>query len=184
LLAATALIFSQQILWSLGAILVHSETPQQADMELVLGGDASGGRILKACQLLQAGYAPRVMVSGQGSYYGTHESVLAIRLAVSQGCPEAAFLPFRYPATSTLEEAAHVVPELRKLGVRKLLVVTSPSHTARALRVFHRLAPDLEVHTVASVDRKWNSGYWWKSREGRKIWIMEAAKTVADFVGL
>lgn len=168
----------------MGACLVTSETPQKSDMELVLGGDATGSRILKACELLKSGYASRVMVSGEGSYYGTHESVLAINFAVSRGCPEDDFLPFKFPATNTVEEAGHVIPELRRLGVHRLLIVTSPSHTARAHRIFHRLAPDMEIHTVASDDRRWNGGYWWKTREGRKAWLLEAVKTLADFIGL
>jgi uncharacterized SAM-binding protein YcdF (DUF218 family) len=184
LLIAGTMFFSRQILWEMGALLVAAETPQKSDIELVLGGDATGSRILKACELLEGGYAHRVMVSGEGSYYGTHESVLAINLAVSQGCPREDFLPFKFPATNTVEEAEHVIPELRKLGVHKLLIVTSPSHTARAGRAFRRLAPDLEIHTVASSDRRWNGGYWWKTREGRKAWLLESVKTVADFIGL
>lgn len=184
LLTAVAWIFSRQILWEMGALLVTSETPQKSDMELVLGGDATGSRILKACELMQRGYAPRVMVSGEGSYYGTHESVLAINLAVNRGCARDGFLPFTFPATSTVEEAEHVIPELRKLGVRRVLIVTSPSHTARARRVFRHLAPDLEVHMVASDDLRWNRGYWWKTREGRKVWLLEWAKTLADYIGL
>jgi hypothetical protein len=30
----------------------------------------------------------------------------------------------------------------------------------------------------------WNHGYWWKQREGRKIWLQEETKTVADFFGI
>jgi len=181
---AFCLIFSQQILWWMGAALVASESPRKSDIEIVLGGDKSGNRILKSCELLQAGYAPRVLVSGEGSYYGTHESVLAINLAVSKGCPREAFTAFRYPATSTTDEAAHIVTELRRLGIHSVLVVTSPSHTARARRVFRRLGPDLDVHTVAARDINWNNGYWWKLREGRKIWLLESVKTLADFIGL
>jgi uncharacterized SAM-binding protein YcdF (DUF218 family) len=177
-------LFSQQILWHAGEVLVADEPPTHADIAAVLGGDPSGNRILKACELVKQGFVPHVLVSGEGTYYGTHESELAIRLAVSRGCPESVFTPFRYPAHSTVEEAEHVIPEMRRLGAKRILVVTSPSHTARARRVFRRIAPDLDIHSVASRDGKWNRGYWWKIREGRKLWLLEMTKTIADCFGI
>ena len=183
-LTAFCLIFSQQILWWMGAALVSSESPRTADIEVVLGGDATGNRILKACELLRSGYVSQALVSGEGSYYGTHESVLAINLAVSKGCARESFVAFKFPATSTVDELGHLIPELRRLGMHRVLLVTSPSHTARARRIFRRLGPDLEVHAVAARDFKWNNGYWWKIREGRKVWLLETVKTLADFIGL
>jgi uncharacterized SAM-binding protein YcdF (DUF218 family) len=167
----------------MGTMLVKSEAPQKADMEVVLGGDASGGRILKGCELIQSGYVPHALVSGGGSYYGNHESVLAINLAIKKGCPPDFFIPVQFQANSTFEEAQHVIVELRRAHAHKVLIVTSPSHTARAGRIFRRLAPDLEIHTVASRDRKWNQGYWWRTREGRKLWLLETVKSVADSLG-
>jgi uncharacterized SAM-binding protein YcdF (DUF218 family) len=175
------LLFSQRILWGMGEMLVAAEPPQKADMELVLGGDFTGGRILKACELIRSGYAPRAIVSGGGSVYGSHESILAIAYAATRGCPADYFIPVPFPATSTFDEAQQVILLVRRTGAHKILIVTSPSHTARAGRVFRRLAPDLDVHTVACIDSKWNKGYWWKTREGRKVWLLETAKTVADF---
>jgi uncharacterized SAM-binding protein YcdF (DUF218 family) len=177
------LLFSQRILWGMGEMLVGTDAPQKADMEVVLGGDATGSRILKACELIRSGYVPRALVSGGGNYYGSHESVLAINFAVNKGCPPDYFIPVQFPATSTFDEAQHVIVELRRAGAHKVLIVTSPSHTARAARIYHRLAPDLEFHTAACRDRKWNEGYWWKSREGRKTWLLESVKTLADFFG-
>lgn len=177
-------VFSQQILWGLGAVLVASEAPRKADIEVVLAGDAGGNRVLKACELLQEGYAPRILMSGADTYYGTRESLLAINLAVSRGCPREVFIPSNEPAFSTLEEATHIIPALRKMGVHSVLVVTSPSHTARARRIYRRLAPDLEIHTVAARDPHWNGGYWWKIRQGRKTWLLEMTKYLTDFLRL
>ena len=46
------------------------------------------------------------------------------------------------------------------------------------------MAPDLEVHVVACTMAKWNGGYWWKSREGEKLWFTEELKTFAEMGGL
>ncbi len=123
-------------------------------------------------------------MSGSGEFYGFHESRLAIDFASARGCPADFFIPWTYPAKATTDELDSVVAEFRRLGVHSVLLVTSPSHTARATRVLRRIAPDLEIHTVASADRYWNHGYWWKSREGRKLWLLESAKTIADFLRL
>src|SRR5437870_9128029 len=100
---------------------------------------------MKACELIRDGYVSRALVSGAGFYWGSHESIRAIDFAVGRGCPREAFVALKYPASSTVEEATQVIPEIRKLGAHKVLVVTSPSHTARAGRIFRRLAPDLEI---------------------------------------
>ena len=82
---------------------------------------------------------------------------------------------------STTDEARDIVPELRKMGVHSILLVTSPSHTGRAGRVFRRAAPDLMIRTVAAADPRWCRGYWWTDRECRKTWILEESKNIADF---
>jgi uncharacterized SAM-binding protein YcdF (DUF218 family) len=183
--AALLLVFSNRVLWSLGAMLDNSEPPQKADMIVVIGGDPRGNRILKAAELVREGYAPKVLVSGGGAYYGRHESDLAIDFAVEHYCPRDEFIPLRYPALSTVDEAAADIRQLRHLGVHKYLLVTSEYHTARAGRIFRREGrregAGLEMHTVSAPDPYWQNGEWWKSREGRKLWFLEFAKTIADW---
>ena len=48
----------------LGEFLVHTETPSHADVIVVLAGDPSGHRILRAAELVKQGYASKVLVSG------------------------------------------------------------------------------------------------------------------------
>jgi uncharacterized SAM-binding protein YcdF (DUF218 family) len=182
--ASVLYFFSEPILWKLGSLLVLSEPPQKADLIEVPGGDYAGNRILKACELLRAGYAPKAFVTGESMFYGVHESKLAIDFAGTRGCPPNFFLSSDYPAVSTFSELKDLITRLPAMGVHKVLLVTSPSHTARATRVFRRLAPNLEIHTVASFDPKWNNGYWWKTREGRKVWFFESVKTIADYLGI
>ncbi len=176
--------FRQQILWQLGAILTDDEAPRKADAIVVLGGDSTGRRILKAAELASQGYASKILVSGAKGYWGHHESYHAIQFAVDHGYPASYFIPVTFPAVSTLDEAAVDVAELRKLGVHKYLLVTTVWHTARAVKIFRRAAPDLEVHGVGSVDPQWHNGLWWTDREGRKVWLFEAEKTLANGLGI
>ena len=60
--------------------------------------------------------------------------------------------------------------------------MTSVWHTARAGRIYRRLAPDLDIHMVGVDDADWDHGDWWRSREGKKEFLLEFSKTVADYV--
>ena len=183
-LSVAAFVFSNQILLGLGAILVNAGPPEKADIVVVLGGDWMGNRILKGAELARAGYVPLVLASGIGGLYGHHESDLAIDFAVSKGYPRDEFVALHYPALSTLDEARAVVRELHARGVHRYLLVTSEFHSARAGRIFRREARDMDLHVVAAATPVWGNGAWWKDREGRKIWLNEFMKTMADFLGI
>jgi uncharacterized SAM-binding protein YcdF (DUF218 family) len=167
----------------MGLFLVDTQPPEHADMIVVLGGDWYGNRILKAAELAKQGYAPRVLVSGTGYLYGQYEGDLAIPFAVSHGYDEKLFIKLLYPATSTREEAAVVIPELRRRGVRKYILVTTEFHTRRAGNLFRQVGPDLHVSVVAPPDTlHWNN--WWMNREGRKTFFLEWTKTLTSTIGV
>ena len=184
LLAAAAYFLGESALGALGAYLVRAEPPHQADIAVVLAGDASGGRILKAAEFARQGYVERVLVSGPPGFYGHYECDLAIPFAMMHGYPESYFLHFENEALSTAEEAAVTVKELRRLGARDILIVTTDFHTRRAGRDYRAAAPDLRFTVVASPDTYFTPGGWWREREGRKTWLFESLKTVASWFGI
>ena len=112
-----ALVFHTAILAALGGYLVSAGPPEKADIVVVLGGDSSGNRILKAAELVRAGYAPRVLVSGPAGIYGFHESDLAIPFAEKAGYPASYFLGFPITACRPKTRPTVILPELRRLGV-------------------------------------------------------------------
>jgi uncharacterized SAM-binding protein YcdF (DUF218 family) len=173
-------------LWlaAMGRFLVRAEAPQAADAALVLAGDGFGHRILKGAELVRQGFAPRAFVSGPPGYYGTHECDPAIRFAVARGYPESYFVPLPHQGRSTREEAQSILPELRRRGVRKLLLVTSDYHTRRAGAIFRKLASGMSIVVVAAADESFDAGRWWKTREGRKYVFYELTKNVAEWLGL
>ncbi len=179
------IVWVTRITWmeAMGRFLVNTEPPEHADMIVVLGGDWNGNRILKAAELARQGFAPKVMISGGGYLYGNYEGDLAVPFAVRHGYDEKLFIKLLYPATSTRDEAEAVVREMRRLGVKKYIIVTTEFHTRRATNIFRKLAPDLEVRTVAPPDTlHWNN--WWTEREGRKTFLLEWTKTVTSMVGM
>ena len=165
-------------------MLVHDEPPVRSDVIVVLGGDYRGDRIDKGIELIRGGYAPKMLISGPAPIFGARESTLAARYAAEKGLSPDQAIPLNRNDTSTADEARTITPLLRSMGVHSYLLVTSPSHTGRAYRVFHRQGPELTIHPVAARDPNWCRGYWWTTRECRKTWLVEEIKTLADYLRL
>lgn len=183
-LLAVALAFYRPILAAMGGYLVQAGPPQKADIVLVLAGDSFGNRILKAAELVQDGYAPKVLVSGPAGLYGYYECDLAIPFAVNHGYPESYFLHFRHSARSTRDEVAESVGELHRLGAKSVLLVTSDFHTRRAGKICRAAAPDVTWYVVAAPDHDFTPDGWWRSRDARKVFVIEWMKTVSEWFGM
>ena len=183
-IALLAAIFHAQLLTALAAYLDKSEPPQSAELAFVVAGDQSGNRILRAGALVRQGYVPEAMVSGPYGLYGFNECDLAIPFAEKAGYPHSYFLRFPNFASSTHEEAAAAVAELRRMGARKVLLVTSTFHTRRAGNEFRSAAPELKFIVVSAPDLHFTVNGWWHDREGRKTFLVEWIKTVAAWLHL
>jgi uncharacterized SAM-binding protein YcdF (DUF218 family) len=186
---ALALAWFTRSLWlpAVGYALIHDEGPAKADIAVVLAGDWSGNRILKAGQLVREGYVPLALVSGPEGNYGFYESDLEIPFAERKGCPAEWFVAFPNQSHSTREEAAAILPELRRRNVKSFLLVTSDYHTARARRIYlaleHASGGGPAIRTVAAPDTYFRPQSWWLGRESQKTVFMEWSKTVATVFG-
>ncbi|GAB4366731.1 MAG: hypothetical protein OHK0021_10150 [Bryobacter sp.] len=178
------LLSRPELLRALGNYLVLSEPPRKADLAFVLGGDFEGHRILKACEVAQAGYAPRIWVSGPGTVFDEREANLAIRFATEKGCPSTLLQPFLTNANSTLDEANIFRERVRQAGYRSCLLVTSNFHTRRAARLFRQQVPEVEFTVIASPDPAFDADHWWETRPQRKVFTYEWIKTVTSWVGI
>ena len=188
-LAATAFLILAALAWrpslsALGRFLVKTDLPLHADIAVVLAGDYSGNRIRKAAELVKQGYAPKVLVSGPSGFYGEHESDAAIRFITRQGFPAAWFIPFPNDSHSTREEARAVAAKLRELGLVSADIVTSNYHPRRARTDYAEEAPGLEFSMIAAPDQYFTPDGWWKTREGRKTFLLEWLKTLASWAHL
>jgi len=186
LLGAGLILYLASSLWLswMGGFLVKAEPPAPADVVLVLAGDFRGGRILRGGELVKQGLAPKALISGPDEVYGMYECEPAIAFAVAHGYPENYFIRAPNHARSTREEAAAMLTVLHQMDVHRLDLVTSNFHTRRAGRLFRQMAPELEIHVVAASDLYFEPGTWWRTREGRKTFLMEALKTVTSWFGI
>ena len=184
LLAIAAILFRESIYRAMAAYLVQAGEPQPADIVVLLAGDSAGSRITKGAELVRQGLAPQAMVSGPSGNYGFYECDLAIPFAVKAGYPESYFLHEHHDARSTAEEARVLTQELRGRGWKRVLLVTSDYHTRRATRLFRATYPEATLTVVAAPDKNFSVDGWWKNREGRKTFVTEWTKTVAEWFGL
>ncbi len=188
-LAAVLAVTHAWWLAAIGRALIRDGDPAPADIAVTLAGDYYGHRILRAAELVKQGFVPAVLVDGPAGHYGLFECDLAVPYAVKHGYPREWFVPFPIKAHSTEEEARLVIPELRRRGVRRFLLVTSDYHTRRAGRIFARVAKalgasDIEMRVVGAADEDFHAADWWRSREGQKIVFMEISKTLASYAGI
>jgi len=180
------ILFVTQDLWlrALGRRLVYSDPPCKADLILVLAGDFTGSRAIRAAELLQQGWAPKAMFSGAGTIYGVNEGDLALAFLQRSGLPLADWSNNPNPARSTAAEALYNIPRMRSLGVHRFILVTSNFHTRRAAAIYRKAAPDLPFCVVAAPDPDFDPDNWWHDREGRKTAFFEWCKTLATSLGL
>jgi uncharacterized SAM-binding protein YcdF (DUF218 family) len=175
-------------LGALGSALVEDDGLAKADAVVVLGGDTWGSRIETAANLVRAGYAPVVLISGSPGPYGTNEADYAIPYITRKGYPAEWFVALGNNAMSTHDESYVVLEELRRRQVRSVILVTSNFHTARAARTFRAtervLGWHLELRVVPAPDPYFSAGSWWLNREGRKTALSEWEKTIANALGI
>ena len=186
--AALGLLWWQRelVLAPLGTFLDVGEPPRQADVIVVLaGGWDDGGRILKAGELVRAGFVPYALISGPSSYYKQPECNYAIPFAVQNGFPPGYFQCAPNNSFSTEEEAVALLAELQRRGVKSFLLVSVDYHLRRARGIYRRLLPaGMEVHFVGSESNNYRLAEWWKAREGRKAVFFEWTKLISSQFGI
>jgi len=174
------------LLAPIGTFLNVGEAPRRAEVIVVLaGGGDGGGRILKAGELVRAGFAPFALMSGPQTFYNQPECNAAIPFAVQRGFPAEYFQCAPNQALSTEEEAVALIAELQRRQIKSFIVVSVDSHLRRARGIYRSQLPaGIEVHFVASDSPKFRLSEWWKAREGRKAVLLEWTKLITSQFGI
>lgn len=159
-----------------GEFLVCADTPQPADLVLVIGGDFYGPRILKGADLAMQGYAPIVLVSGPPYQRGRSEAEFGIDFLVAHGYPRRLFQAFGHHARSTIAEAIVVGAELKRREVHRVILVTSSYHSRRADIVFRLFCPGIHFISVPAPDPRYDPQHWWTDLSSRHLFFSECEK--------
>jgi len=117
---------------------------EKADGIVVLTG-GTGLRISEGLRLLEAGHAPRVLITGVNRDVTVED--VAARIG---GDPDlyACCVDLGYDALSTRGNAHEAAGWAREHAFRSLLLVTSDFHTPRSLLLFRAEMPDIQLKTV------------------------------------
>ena len=140
------LIFTAATLGTIAFLFPHQTLTVESgevkgDVLVVLGG--GDGRAERATELYGQGAAPAVVVTGYGDCAGN------VEILKKGGVPSSA-ITAEPMALSTLENAKLSIPILRKMGARRVILVTSWYHSRRALACFEHFAPDLTFYSRPS----------------------------------
>jgi len=171
------------IIARIGYSLICSQTPRQADLILVLGGEFYGPRVFTAADLAMKGYAPLVLISGPPYQNGRPEGEFAIEYLAAHGYPRKLFAVFGHTAHSTVDEAIALAPELRRRRVKCVILVTSAYHSRRAdivVRLF--CGNGIQFISVAAPDSFYSPDRWWDDPGSRKLFISEWRKIIGSVV--
>ena len=169
------------IVLSIGNTLICSQSPRQADLILVLGGEFYGPRVFKAADLAVAGYAPLVLISGPPYRDGRPEGEFAVEFLTAHGYPKKLFAVFGHTAHSTVEEAVALAPELRRRRAKRVILVTNAYHSHRA-DIVVRLFCDsgIQFTSVPAADSFYTPERWWDDPGSRKLFFSEWSKIVGS----
>lgn len=177
----------QLLLTALGKFLIAGEAAHSADAIVVLSGSLPD-RMLEAVDLYQAGLAPRIILTREPLLPGLdvlrqrgvnlpepHEENLMI--AEQLGVPAAAISVMSSPVSSTIGEAAQVIPFLHTQGIKSILLVTSKAHARRAGLIFRQLAGErVQITVCPSPYDPFAAETWWHQRGSVRRVVTEYGK--------
>ncbi|MGR3467425.1 MAG: YdcF family protein [Shimia sp.] len=176
MIRALALAFLATVLAVAGVQMLPFQSPERAELIVLLGGtDAIRERVPRAVELYEAGYAPRILITG-GSAEGRAKSEYMRDAAIAAGIPGKAIL-VETASLSTIQNALLSAP---LIGEDSYLLVTDASHLPRAWLAFRAVTHPPEA-LVASGQI---NGPREVLREAAAIWFNALRGSVAGVAAL
>lgn len=158
-----------------GRFLVVDE-PRPADAIVVLAGETSA-RPARALELLRQGMAPRIFLDVETRSIAFDQPLTEIAKRYASSLPERDRISVcPISALSTFSESDDVNRCMQSQEIRTVMIVTSASHTRRALKIFRRRLPQYQFTTAAAYDPTRFGIMWWTRREWAKTTFDEWIK--------
>lgn len=160
-----------------GLFRVDDPAPSDAIVELLGGSDH---RAKHAADMYRRGIAPIVLIGTSTADAEAHfnETNLAVVEMVRLGVPRRAIIVLPGLVTSTRHEAERVAEYAREHTVRRITVVTTAFHTARARWIFRKVmrGAGIEVRMAAATHPQFRERDWFRTDEGLVTYFSEALK--------
>ncbi len=169
-------VFVVAALASQAARFLVVDEPEKSDVIVVLAGETNV-RPTRALELLRQGVAPRAFINAQTRDRIYDQTLIEIAQKYVNGLPEAnrvSVCPIA--GFSTIAEADDVSRCLHPLGAHRVLIVTSASHTRRALTIFRHRLPQYQFNVAAARDPAQFGEAWWTNRAWAKTIFDEWSK--------
>jgi uncharacterized SAM-binding protein YcdF (DUF218 family) len=150
------------------------DSPQKSDVIVVLAGETYT-RPLRALQLFDRGYAPRVVIDVPANERVYQWSAPELAERWVQGLPQAKAISICPIYTLSTRDESHEARACweRAGAVHTALIVTSDFHTRRALSIFRHEIPSTQFSVAAAGNPAQFGVLWWKQREWAKTNLYE-----------
>jgi len=148
---------------------------------VVTGGQQ---RLDDGLELLTAGKAERMLISGVGE--GVNRAVLVQELGLDDREASALFccVELDFTADNTRGNAAATKQWAGEHGMRSVRLVTASYHMPRALVVFAREMPDLDIYQWAVMPEDLQIQNWWLDRAMFRLLSREYVKYLAETISI
>jgi len=164
---------------AMGRWLVREDTISSANAVVVLSGSMPY-RAEEAAKIFDMGYAQEVWVS-RPENPATELQKMGIRfvgeeeysrqILVSKGVPDGSIHIFPDPVVNTEQEVQEIAREMKRAGMTKVIIVTSPPHTRRVKALWNKLVgAKPEAIVRAAFEDPFDADHWWRNtRDGLSV---------------
>lgn len=161
------------MLRAIGHWLIVADEPVPSDVVVALGGQ-SGYRVMKAADLMEAGYARKVALTGPDPAFPDLEEPSYVRwlsLLERVGIPRDS-VALLVPSASTFSDAERIREYVDAHATKRILVVTDPYHTRRARWILRRVlgTSGVEIRMIPSDVPHTDPDRWWQD-ENQFLWV-------------
>lgn len=165
--------------FSVGRFLTLTQLPKQADAIIVLSGGQ--GRVEKAAELYNAGYAPYIILSNAKESASSSGDML--QTVLNLGIPPDVIYT-ENAAESTYQNADFTLPIMKEHTFQSAIVVSSEFHMRRVKLLFDSVykKSDIELTYVGSASG-YNAKRWWSDRKSRETTFNEYVKMIGNTFG-
>ena len=186
-------LFRNRYLPYAGNFLVVEDNLEKADAIFVFGGSIPN-RIIEAADIYNQGFAPLIIISKypkpEGYKYLEEKGItypeghdINKSIALSLGIPENSIMITNYRTASTFEELILLKNFCLEKNYKKIILVSTKSHTKRISKIFLDIAGDKIKGVVRYTGYdSYNPDKWWNDRHSLRQTMFEYQKLLHHLI--